>query len=364
MIDVTVKSLASEIQTPVDRLLQQFANAGIDKTAGDSVTQQEKETLLAYLNRDWGGNAPNKLIVQRKTRSTLNIPSTGGKSRSVQIEVRKKRTYMQCNPQAREQNKVEELALREGTEKTKCYSEDKLKRELNKQVKGVVVKSDKLTNQQVNIMTNSLREEKKARREIEAKELRRKAEEETRRKVEEKARQVAEEVRRMAEENGGRWDTTLDFLDDDAHDYHITTSHCARAAEDENDRKMEGERRYRAKVNKPKKVRRLFESKADREEARVVGRVHNKSKRKISTLMQGFNKPVQLINRDVIIGETITVAELANKMAVKGSQVIKSIMKLGAMASINQVIDQETAQLVVEDMGHNVILRRENELEE
>ncbi len=80
-----------------------------------------------------------------------------------------------------------------------------------------------------------------------------------------------------------------------------------------------------------------------------------------------------------MIGETITVGELANKMAVKGSQVIKAMMKLGAMATINQVIDQETAQLVAEEMGvidqepaqlvaeelgHNVILRRENELEE
>lgn len=66
----------------------------------------------------------------------------------------------------------------------------------------------------------------------------------------------------------------------------------------------------------------------------------------------------------MVIGETITVGELANKMAVKGSQVIKTMMKMGAMATINQVIDQETAQLVAEEMGHKVILRRENELEE
>ncbi|MFW3316506.1 translation initiation factor IF-2, partial [Escherichia coli] len=69
-------------------------------------------------------------------------------------------------------------------------------------------------------------------------------------------------------------------------------------------------------------------------------------------------------NRDVVIGETISVADLANKMAVKGSEVIKTMMKMGAMATINQVLDQETAQLVAEEMGHKVILRRENELEE
>ncbi|MBW6186266.1 translation initiation factor IF-2 N-terminal domain-containing protein, partial [Pseudomonas aeruginosa] len=86
--------------------------------------------------------------------------------------------------------------------------------------------------------------------------------------------------------------------------------------------------------------------------------------RKGSALQQGFQKPAQAVNRDVVIGETITVGELANKMAVKGSQVIKAMMKLGAMATINQVIDQETAQLVAEEMGHKVILRRENELEE
>jgi translation initiation factor IF-2 len=57
----------------------------------------------------------------------------------------------------------------------------------------------------------------------------------------------------------------------------------------------------------------------------------------------------------LLVGETITVAELANKMAVKGSQVIKAMMKLGAMATINQVLDQETAQLVAEELGHKVI---------
>ncbi|MGP1954824.1 MAG: translation initiation factor IF-2 N-terminal domain-containing protein, partial [Arsenophonus sp. NC-QC1-MAG3] len=71
-----------------------------------------------------------------------------------------------------------------------------------------------------------------------------------------------------------------------------------------------------------------------------------------------------VINRDVLIGETISVAELANKMAVKGSQVIKTMMKMGAMVTINRIIDQETAQLVAEEMGHKVILWRENELEE
>ncbi|QFG77083.1 hypothetical protein DMB90_26185 [Raoultella planticola] len=73
MTDVTIKALASEIQTSVDRLIQQFADAGIRKSADDSVTAQEKQTLLTHLNREHG-SAPDKLTLQRKTRSTLNIP--------------------------------------------------------------------------------------------------------------------------------------------------------------------------------------------------------------------------------------------------------------------------------------------------
>lgn len=73
MTDVTVKTLAAEIQTSVDRPVQQFADAGIPKSADDSVSAQEKQTLLAHLNRE-NGSAPDKLTLQRKTRSTLNIP--------------------------------------------------------------------------------------------------------------------------------------------------------------------------------------------------------------------------------------------------------------------------------------------------
>ncbi|MGC6693441.1 translation initiation factor IF-2 N-terminal domain-containing protein, partial [Burkholderia pseudomallei] len=146
------------------------------------------------------------------------------------------------------------------------------------------------------------------------------------------------------------------------------TSQHARQAEDENDREVEGGRgRTRsAKAARPaKKGNKHAEAKADREEARAAVRGGKGGKqRKGSALQQGFQKPAQAVNRDVVIGETITVGDLANKMAVKGSQVIKAMMKLGAMATINQVIDQETAQLVAEEMGHKVILRRENELEE
>ncbi|HAT1609874.1 TPA: translation initiation factor IF-2 [Raoultella planticola] len=378
MTDVTIKALASEIQTSVDRLIQQFADAGIRKSADDSVTAQEKQTLLTHLNREHG-SAPDKLTLQRKTRSTLNIPGTGGKSKSVQIEVRKKRTFVKRDPQeadrlaeeeakreAEEQarREAEEAAKREAQAKAEREAAEQAKRESADKAKREVAEKDKVSNQQTDDMTKTAQAEK-ARREAEASELKRKAEEEARRKLEEEARRVAEEARRMAEENEKNGVDAAEPSEDTS-DYHVTTSQHARQAEDENDRESEGGRgRGRnTKAARPKKANKHAESKADREEARASVRGGKGGKRKGSALQQGFQKPAQAVNRDVIIGETITVGELANKMAVKGSQVIKAMMKLGAMATINQVIDQETAQLVAEEMGHKVILRRENELEE
>ena len=381
MTDVTIKALASEIQTSVDRLIQQFADAGIRKSADDSVTSQEKQTLLTHLNREHG-SAPDKLTLQRKTRSTLNIPGTGGKSKSVQIEVRKKRTFVKRDPQEAERLAAEEQAQREAEEQARREAEEaakreaqlkaereaaeQAKREVADKAKREAAEKDKVSNQHTDEMTKTAQAEK-IRRENEAAELKRKSEEEARRKLEEEARRVAEEARRMAEENEKNWSETSDSPEDSS-DYHVTTSQHARQAEDDNDREVEGGRgRSRSsKAARPaKKGNKHAESKADREEARAAVRGGKGGKhRKGSALQQGFQKPAQAVNRDVIIGETITVGELANKMAVKGSQVIKAMMKLGAMATINQVIDQETAQLVAEEMGHKVILRRENELEE
>lgn len=381
MTDVTIKALASEIQTSVDRLIQQFADAGIRKSADDSVTSQEKQTLLTHLNREHG-SAPDKLTLQRKTRSTLNIPGTGGKSKSVQIEVRKKRTFVKRDPQEAERLAAEEQAQREAEEQARREAEEaakreaqlkaereaaeQAKREVADKAKREAAEKDKVSNQHTDEMTKTAQAEK-IRRENEAAELKRKSEEEARRKLEEEARRVAEEARRMAEENEKNWPETSDSPEDSS-DYHVTTSQHARQAEDDNDREVEGGRgRSRSsKAARPaKKGNKHAESKADREEARAAVRGGKGGKhRKGSALQQGFQKPAQAVNRDVVIGETITVGELANKMAVKGSQVIKAMMKLGAMATINQVIDQETAQLVAEEMGHKVILRRENELEE
>ncbi|HEJ9694739.1 translation initiation factor IF-2 [Proteus mirabilis] len=400
MTDETVKSLAEEIQTPVERLVQQFADAGIKKTVSDSVSQKEKETLLAWLNRDKESTSqPEKLTLQRKVRSTLSVPGTGGKNKSVAIEVRKKRTYVNRDAvekaQAAEQaqREAEEKARREAEEKAQREAQEKAQREAEEKAKREAEEAKKKAEEKAKREAEEAKREaaelakreaaekdkvkqnekpkaykadqEKARRIAEQAELKRKTEEAQRRKAEEEARIAAEKARRLAEENAEKW-TSDTPSETEGTDYHVTTSRYARDAEDESDAEVEGGRgRGRAaKAPRPKKNNRHSE-KADREEARAAGRSNKKGKgRKNSTLQQGFNKPAAAVNRDVVIGETISVADLANKMAVKGSEVIKTMMKMGAMATINQVLDQETAQLVAEEMGHKVILRRENELEE
>ena len=197
----------------------------------------------------------------------------------------------------------------------------------------------------------------------EAEELKRQQEQTALQKAEELAAKKAEEARLMAEQNSARWAEEEAARAKESSDYHLTTNKHAQAAEDELDRKEETSRRTAAAaVKAPKKAGRRED---DRDSRNPRARKGKRGKVAMPNAMKhGFNKPAAVVNRDVVIGETITVAELANKMAVKGVEVIKAMMKMGAMATINQVIDQETAQLVAEEMGHKVVLRRENELEE
>ncbi len=209
-------------------------------------------------------------------------------------------------------------------------------------------------------------DKEKERLKAEEAELRRKADELARQKAEEQARKAAEEAKRYADLADA--EESSENTADDYTDEHLTSSY-AREAEDEEIRRNENRGRGKNKVAKAKKGGREEESsKNDREANRKNGKDFKAGKgakgKKGSSLQQGFTKPAAPVNRDVVIGETITVAELANKMAVKATEIIKTMMKMGEMVTINQVIDQETAQLVAEEMGHKVILHKENELEE
>ncbi|MEH8056364.1 translation initiation factor IF-2 [Gallibacterium anatis] len=323
---------------------------------------------------------PTKLKLKRSTHSTLTVQQNGsGKSKEVKIETRKTRV-IDTNA-ARE----EEAAKAAAAEKARQEAEAKAKKEAEEQAKKAAAEKAqkdaeaKKAAEQVKkeaeqakaadakkaeaAKKTSVKDENKQKRKAEEAEFRRRAEEAARQKAEEQARKAAEDAKRYADFEDDN------FSDDDADDYsdyHLTSSY-AREAENEEERRNENRGRGK-KVAKAKKNNRDEESsKNEREANRRNNQQQNakgkKANRK-SALQQGFTKPAQPVTRDVVIGETITVGELANKMAVKATEVIKTMMKMGAMATINQVIDQETAQLVAEEMGHKVVLRRENELEE
>ncbi|MCG3721682.1 translation initiation factor IF-2 [Vibrio cincinnatiensis] len=393
MTQLTVRALSEEIGTPVDRLLEQLADAGMTKASSDSVTEDEKQKLLAHLRKEHGdGSEPTRLTLQRKTRSTLSVNAGGGKSKNVQVEVRKKRTYVKRSAIEDEaKREAEEAAKREAEEKAKREAEEALKREAEEKAAREAqekaereaqekAKREAQENAKREAQENAKRDdtpEQKAKRERsaqdklkqeaarkEAEELKRRQEEEAKRKAEEESQRQLEIARELAEKNKERWSAEEEktgAMQEDT-DYHLTTSHYAREAEDEADRREEGARRA-AKAKKTKMSSR--DDKQERNSRPRGGKAGRKGRINKPTSMQhGFDKSAVVAKSDVVIGETIVVSELANKMSVKSTEVIKVMMKMGAMATINQVIDQETAQLVAEEMGHKVILRKENELEE
>ena len=384
MAEVSVKQLATDIDTPVDRLLQQFVDAGISKSkADDLVSESEKQTLLAHLKKQHGGDeitAPARMTLQRKTKSTLSVQGTGGKNKEVQVEVRKTRTYVkrsaledeqrQAEAEEKARLEAEEKARHEAENKARLDAEEKARREAEQarreaEEKARIEAQSKARQapQPAKVAASTAQQEAEKMAKREAEELKRQQEQTALQKAEELAAKKAEEARLMAEQNGPRWAEEEAARAKESSDYHLTTNKHAQAAEDELDRKEETSRRTAAAaVKAPKKATRRED---DRDSRNPRARKGKRGKVAMPNAMKhGFNKPAAVVNRDVVIGETITVAELANKMAVKGVEVIKAMMKMGAMATINQVIDQETAQLVAEEMGHKVLLRRENELEE
>ena len=335
-------------------------------------------------------DAPAKLSLQRRTKTTVSGTTAGGKAKEVQVEVRKSRKVdteaakkaqeeaLKAKQEAEAKAKAEKEAA-EKAAKEKAAAEAKAKEEVQKAAEAKNAEEAKKAVHQVPVMPNkqpkpaqpkaevqpkqekAVDPEKEAKRKEEA-ELRRKQEELARQKAEMEAKRAAENARRLAEiAREEASDSNEDYEDD------RFTSKYALEADRDSDRRSEGNRgRGKGGVAKTKKGGReddKNERSADRRNQKDV-KGKGKHAKKGSALQQAFTKPAQAVTRDVVIGETITVAELANKMAVKATEIIKTMMKMGEMVTINQVIDQETAQLVAEEMGHKVILRKENELEE
>ena len=320
-------------------------------------------------------NAPKKLSIQRRTKTTVSSTTAGGKAKAVQVEVRKKRTVpTDAAKKAEEaaklkaQQEAEAAAKKAAEEKARLAAEkaaaEKAKAEKTQAEKAQAEKAANPAQSAVENKPKSIDPEKEKRKAEEA-ELRRKAEELARQKAEEQARKAAEDAKRYAEADT----SSNESASEDYTDYNLS-SRYALEAEDEEERRNENRGRGKNKVAKAKKERddvkngNKNERESNRKNQKDGKFGKGKNGKKGAALQQAFTKPVQVVKQDVVIGETITVAELANKMATKATEIIKAMMKMGEMVTINQVLDQETAQLVAEELGHKVILRNENELEE
>ncbi|MDG1732972.1 MAG: translation initiation factor IF-2 [Thalassotalea sp.] len=369
MTDVTVKQLASEIGTDETRLLSQLADAGIKKSASDSVTEQEKESLLVHLKKQHGDDTegkPQRMTLNRKTKSTLSVGS-GSKAKQVQVEVRKKRTYVkasdvelkaQAEAEAKAAEEARIAAEAQAAEDAKAAAEAKAKLDAENKAKAAAkAAADAEAKERAKAAAQAKAKEAPVapkQENEEEKKIRLAQEKEAAAKAEEEALASAEAAKKLAEENSERWkEQEAERKKKEKEVVHVTSSKYAQEAEDKVDAQDEAGRRRRKKKS----------NKRDDRSSRSRGK-GKPSLNAPTSLQHGFTKPAKAVEREIRIGETISVAELADKMAVKGAAVVKAMFKMGAMATINQVIDQETAALVVEEMGHNVVLVNENALED
>jgi len=379
MPGVSVKQLASVLGVPVERLLAQLTKAGLPMTsAEETVSDDQKAQLLSFLRDSHGTSrttsTPSKITLKRKSVSELKQPVTTGrgvKSRTVSVEVRKKRTYVKRSVAIAEEN---ERLKAEKEEKEKLL---KAKEDLKKQLDS---EKQKLKAEVVETAPEVSAETETAQAEVAAVvaeagtaapvvgEVTPEA------PVKEKSAEAESAEQKKSKKPKGR-----EFEEEakGKKGKKRSDKHMARVMLDAEESVAEFEEEFvaadeeeatSAETKKTKKAR--PETKYGREELHVdsskLGR-RKKPKNKpsvVSKPVHGFEMPTAPIIHDVSIPETITVAELAQKMSVKAAELIKVLMKLGTMATINQVLDQDTAAVVVEEMGHKVKLININAVEE
>jgi len=325
MADVTVAQFADVLKVPVDRLLTQLDEAGV-KVSGsdDTISEDAKLELLTHLRRSHGeqesvenASAPRKITLNRKSRSELRLSGAQGRSRTVNVEVRRKRTYVK-------RNVLEEQAQQEQEEldRKRQEEEDKIETEKREQERLVAEKEQAIR-----------AAEEDQRREVEAKQ-----------QAEVEAREAADKVAAAAAEEKTRTE------------------------------KAEKDARERRAKDKDKKKGKGADTRYGRKELHVAGDKSGRRRRKTPMRRRavsvsgdgqhGFEKPTAPVIREVAISDNIAVSDLAQQMAVKGNEVVKILFNMGAMVTINQVIDQDTAILVVEELGHTAKIVSEADVDD
>ncbi|RRW37117.1 translation initiation factor IF-2 [Ectopseudomonas oleovorans] len=314
MTQVTVKELAKVVDTPVERLLQQMREAGLShESAEQVVTDSEKQALLAHLKSSHGDKVeePRKITLQRKTTSTLRVAG----SKTISVEVRKKKTFVKRSPEELEAEKQRELEAQQAAAEA-----ERLKAE---------------------------------------EEAKRKAEEETKRQAATATSPASAPAAAPAPVSEPV--VAAPVVDAERKKEEVRRPEKARSDEDERRERKHAQHRptLKEKAPAPRVAPRSVDEESDG--FRRGGRGKAKMKKRNQ---HGFQSPTGPIVRDVSIGETITVSDLAQQMAIKGAEIVKFMFKMGTPVTINQVLDQETAQLVAEEFGHKVKLVSDNALEE
>ncbi|WP_027852960.1 translation initiation factor IF-2 [Marinobacterium litorale] len=335
MAEVTVKQLADVVGVSVERLLKQMQEAGIDnKKDGSMVTESERQALLAYLKRSHGEDAdagePKKITLKRKSTSQLKVSGASGKRKTVNIEVRKKRTYVKREEL---EDKPEEVSAEEPVAVAQESAAQDVAAEPAK-TEAAPAAPEK-AKEAAEAAQEAVQPEQAA-ASAEAK-----SEPAPKVEPEAKAEPAAPEPAPVVEPP-------------------------APPKRDDAPRRKDKERgkgKSFGNDDKPRRGKGRFDDE-QRSRRGKGGKRGGKGGRAAAPNKHGFEKPTAPVVHEVSIPESITVAELAKKMSVKAAEVIKVMFKMGAMATINQVIDQDTATLVVEEMGHKAKPMQENAIED
>src|SRR5690606_17236096 len=314
MADVTVSQFAEVLKVPVERLLTQLDEAGIRVSgADDTISDEAKMELLTFLRRAHGRGddaAPRKITMKRKSQGEIKVASAQGRARTVNVEVRRKKTYLNrsvLEEQARVQQE-EADRQRQELEKQKQAQEAKQKEAQEK---------EPASEQQLE--ADRKRQEAEA---LEAERLRREQEEaELQRRAEEEARLLAEENARLLQEARERSEAEL-------REAALAATQAAAAAAAEPARPAE---RHRERESAPRRKELHVSSDASARFKKRKQSQASRSRRPVQVSVgtqHGFERPAAPVKHEVQIGETITVGELAQKMAVKANEVIKVMMNM------------------------------------
>ena len=331
MAEVTVNELAKTVGASVDRLLLQMKEAGLSHTSADAtVSDEEKQVLLGYLKSLHGEKSgePKKIVLRRKTMSTLK----SGNKKTVNIEVRKKRTYVKRSDEELETQAKVEAEQEARTEQVAPQVE------FGSGIDDIEEKRQSAIEKRrtAEVEAKQAEDAEKERLDQEAKKAAEAAvvaeQEATQKPAVKPAKPAKEEAAEQSAPEKGR-------------------RHAKPVSEDDEDKIGRKAAKKPSLKSSKKKPRVVLD---DGSEERSKG---PRLKSGLSSVLKVdnkhvFKKPVDKKVIEVGVPDEISVADLALLMSIKSGAVVKELMKMGVMASINEVIDQETAFLVVEELGH------------